>query len=78
MRNILPILTLTALLLSACQSYEPELSMSENKVKRTQIEEIEPVQITDDVNSVEVNNILVSLFGNERKSRSDRVYYFVA
>ncbi|MBO5268436.1 MAG: C10 family peptidase [Muribaculaceae bacterium] len=71
MRNILPILTLTALLLSACQSYEPELSMSENKVKRTQIEEIEPVQITDDVNSVEVNNILVSLFGNERKSRSE-------
>ena len=61
---------LAMLLFAACQSYDTELPMpgEESLATANAVEEIQ--QITDDVNSGEVKNILGSLFGKQRKGRS--------
>lgn len=61
---------LAMLLFAACQSYDSELPMpgEESLATANAVEEIQ--QITDDVNSGEVKNILGSLFGKKQKGRS--------
>lgn len=71
MKKLSLLTAISVLLLSACQSNDSELLMS-GKEAITSIDAVEEIkQISDDVNSREVNNILGSLFGKERKSRSE-------
>lgn len=62
---------LVGLLMTACQSYDTELQMpSGDEAALTAVQKDEITQITEDVNSGEVKNILGSLFGKQHKGRS--------
>ena len=56
--------------MTACQSYDTELPMPDDEGALTAVQKEEITQITEDVNSGEVKNILGSLFGKQRKGRS--------
>ena len=61
---------MAGLALTACQSYDTELPMPDDEGALTAVQKEEITQITEDVNSGEVKNILGSLFGKQRKGRS--------
>lgn len=63
--------TLAVVALVSCSSYDSEPMLLEEPSTTTAIEDVR--QITEDVNSAEVNNILTSLFSN-KKGRSDNGY----
>ena len=58
-------------LISSCQSDYAELILHEDKVHPAENEIIKIPQITKDVNAIEVDNILNSLFNKDAKSRSN-------
>ena len=70
MKKILFFSTLAAMTLVACQSYDTELPMPDDEAALTAVQKEEITQITEDVNSGEVKNILGNLFGKQRKGRS--------
>ena len=70
MKKLLFFSALAAMTLVACQSYDTELAMPDDEAALTAVQKEEITQITEDVNSGEVKNILGSLFGKQRKGRS--------
>ena len=70
MKKLLFFSALAAMTLVACQSYDTELPMPDDEAALTAVQKEEITQITEDVNSGEVKNILGSLFGKQRKGRS--------
>lgn len=70
MKNYLILLFFT-LMLAACQSDYPEPSLPDKLAAVSITDADSGKQITDDVNSTEVGNILKSLFGKESNSRTD-------
>ena len=70
MKKLMFFSTLAAMTLVACQSYDTELLMPDDEAALTAAQKEEITQITEDVNSGEVKNILGSLFGKQRKGRS--------
>ena len=70
MKKLLFFSALAAMTLVACQSYDTELPMPDDEAALTAVQKEEVTQITEDVNSSEVKNILGSLFGKQRKGRS--------
>ncbi len=54
-------------LMVACQSHDSDLAMLQDSAENINDE---PTQITEDVNSAELNNVLAGLFGKSTKSRS--------
>lgn len=73
MRLFIPIVLMMVFLLSGCQSQQDELKMSDESLHLNLIDQ-NPVQISKDVNSVEVGNIVKSVFGKQVKSRSNTGY----
>ncbi len=70
MKKLLFFSALAAMTLVACQSYDTELPMPDDEAALTAVQKEKITQITEDVNSGEVKNILGSLFGKQRKGRS--------
>ena len=70
MKKTLLLSALIGLLMTACQSTDVEPQMHDDALKTSPAQEENVQQITEDVNSGEVKNILGNLFGKQRKGRS--------
>ncbi|MBD5219179.1 MAG: hypothetical protein HDS72_02900 [Bacteroidales bacterium] len=62
---------LIATLAASCSQYDESALKEVDEGDFPSADQLQIVQITEDVNNVEVNNILSSLFGNQKSSRSN-------
>ncbi len=69
MKRLIFYLNIMLVVLSSCQSGECDMALSVNSLD-SHPGNGQPLQISADVNSVEVNNILKDLFDDKTKSRS--------